>query len=437
MSWPTLEPILIREGVFAGPAQQQRLTSVFSVATGLAVVGTVPAGILFDRLGPRFVGVFGALACAASMVGVVAALRVPALNWLLFVCYPGATLFGMMNIYCCYAYLWLLPKHQNTVNSLAAAVQALSDTLALVAVALNRGYGTSCADFFAGVGLASLAAAAACFALVPDRAAHRRHAAAAMRLAGAADAAGAAGAAAVCERNEGTGEGDGADEIERALQQYGAFDADAGDDDGEHDVDDDDAPSAHARRRCGCGCARERELFGACWAVATELHPRANARFVAFLVAMYMLVWYPVLEQYPFYAALLGKGDATRLVDSFALIYGFGGAAAVVCYGRLMDRVGLVKGQAALAALVPAFLGALLVRSAGAQLAAQVLVTLLVNVFMVSAARFTLLYAPPELFARQDFAGNFCFAMNAHCISRPLIPSHSFLQFSGRARTPA
>ena len=114
-SWPTLEPILIAEGVFAGPRQKQSLNQVYSIAVGLAAVACVPAGILFDRLGPRFVGVFGALMTALSMVGVVVALRVPSLNWLLFVAFPSATLFGYMNLWCCYAYLWPVVILQSTV----------------------------------------------------------------------------------------------------------------------------------------------------------------------------------------------------------------------------------------------------------------------------------------------------------------------------------
>ena len=37
------------------------------------------------------------------------------LNWLLFVAFPSATLFGYMNLWCCYAYLWPVVILQSTV----------------------------------------------------------------------------------------------------------------------------------------------------------------------------------------------------------------------------------------------------------------------------------------------------------------------------------
>merc|ERR1719148_454176 len=52
-SWQTLEPIMISAGVWAGPHQEMKLTAVYSIAVGVAMMSQVLAGTVYDAVGPR------------------------------------------------------------------------------------------------------------------------------------------------------------------------------------------------------------------------------------------------------------------------------------------------------------------------------------------------------------------------------------------------
>jgi MFS family permease len=374
VSWPTLEPILIEEGVFSGPDQQKDLSTVYSISAGTMMIASFVAGIAYDRFGPRVMAVGGTLLAAASLIGMSVALSNRNLNGLLFVFYPLATFFGQSNVFGCYAWLWLLPRSQNTVNSLAAAVQTLSDSIALVAVYLHSSqqYRLSMQTFFASLAVFALLACAVLTILVPSFADNRRYTRAGLQMMGAANAEAA--------------DAGGAD----------AGVAGAG-----------IAASVPSSRSC---CARECALCRDSVAAA-GLHRGTSIAFLLYCMLTWLFFLYPSVQMYPFYEALLGTRQATRLVDIFALIYGLGGAVAVVAFGRLVDSVGVRRVLYWTNVSSALFLAALLQRSFAWQVAAQVLETLTLNSMVVLCFRYAMLYAPPELFG--TFSGLFVAFMGA------------------------
>jgi len=146
--WPTLEPILIQEDVFKGENQLRQLSQVFSIALGAMMMSFLFIGLVYDSYGPRFCAVVGSLLFAVTSIGMACAIQFRSLNWMLYIVYPIALFMGMGKNYGAYAFQWLLPQSQNTVNSVINATQALSDSLVVVCVYLHSAYGMSLWTYF-------------------------------------------------------------------------------------------------------------------------------------------------------------------------------------------------------------------------------------------------------------------------------------------------
>ena len=95
------------EGTFRGAKSAAQLDTVFSVASGLSVVAGLPAGILFDKFGPKALAWAGSLAAAVCLALMAASLQLPALNDWLFIWYPAATVCSMLSTWGGYAFLGL------------------------------------------------------------------------------------------------------------------------------------------------------------------------------------------------------------------------------------------------------------------------------------------------------------------------------------------
>merc|ERR1712216_643760 len=72
----------------------------------------------------------------------------------------------MLNSYGLCGFQWLIPKHQNLVNSLISAVAAISDAFAIVAVGLHS-YGLRLQSFLLGLSVLTVAAAAVSAVTLP------------------------------------------------------------------------------------------------------------------------------------------------------------------------------------------------------------------------------------------------------------------------------
>ena len=216
--WPTLVPMFVEEGTLAGPNQLRNLSMINVVSMALSTGSSFFLGIFYDRVGPRTCAVGGALGGGGAMLLMAAAMRTRGLNWVLFLAYPLATILSMLNTMGTFAWLWLLPGNANVVNSVAMAIQTLSDSLVLVLVWLHRRYNVSLELFFCALAALSVLSATVSWALVPPHEAHRRYvaatveaervkaeAAAAAAEAEAAAPSGAAPAAAAADDDEETG----------------------------------------------------------------------------------------------------------------------------------------------------------------------------------------------------------------------------------------
>jgi MFS family permease len=167
-AWPTLEPLLLDAGVWEKGQPHANMDAVFGVATAIQMGASLPAGWIYDKYGGRAASLGGALAAAAGLVLMSAACYWPAgFSWLLFIGYPLAMLGGQINSYGLFAFIWLLPDHQNFISSMIGSAQALSDMLALVAVALNTCCSFFVGDFFLVLSLLSVLSGIVCWRLVP------------------------------------------------------------------------------------------------------------------------------------------------------------------------------------------------------------------------------------------------------------------------------
>ena len=406
MCWQTLMPIMIEsEGAFASTGRPLfHLDAVFAVGNGIGALSNLPAGMVYDRIGPRRAAVAGALGTSVGLGGLALCLSFPSLNWGMYIFYPIATVMAFLNSWGAFAYLWLLPEHPSLVNAMVCAAFSLSDTLGMVAVQLHRNYGLPLHAFFVVLACGALLAAVISTLLLPDKHEFTRLAAEAkahmaLNLARKADAAGkGAGAAADKE----AGGAAPADEAPRG------------------EPPDDDADGRCARAALGCLPPTERTLLRDTAACVTLLHPQANRAILAHLLGLYLLPMTLLLKQYGYYLALLGEPDATELVNLFSLILGFCGAASVIGFGLVSDVIGVVGSFVVCDSLALLFAAVVLLRSRAAQIVGMVLLTFMANAFFVLAPRLAMLYTPSELFGTYS-GGVFSLLGLSQLVTTPIV----------------
>mmetsp|Transcript_29565 Transcript_29565/g.47591 ORF Transcript_29565/g.47591 Transcript_29565/m.47591 type:complete len:579 (+) Transcript_29565:71-1807(+) len=356
-SWPTLEPILIKEGVFAGPTQQNDLTTLYSFATCVALIAIFIGGIAFDVLGPKAVAVGGAFGAAACLLLMGAAIKIQSLNYLLWFAYPLASLFGFVQSLGSLSWLWLLPDDQNTVNACVGAIQAVSDAFVLVAVFMNSEYGLRLPVYFFLVACLSCLAGLISWAMVPSRQLHRQVSAVVVSYQ-CLEATNDRDYGAIAELHAQTVSQE--DSYWNALYESGSV----------------------VKHACYC-CAR--------------VHPVPTSLFAVYIVFWYMNVATFTFDMYPFYEAFVGKVDAVRLVDIWGILFAFIGAISLFLFGRFVDYAGFVMAFAFAQIPVAAANCLLHFPNMNTQIAAQVLYAFLQNTWSVVIPRFCLSYAPPEL----------------------------------------
>ena len=88
-AWPTLVPLLIERGVFDG--NEASFDAAFSLSMVCLLMTSLPAGLLYDRAGPRACGVGGSVLAAGGLaVMALAAARPATCSALLYLGYPAA-----------------------------------------------------------------------------------------------------------------------------------------------------------------------------------------------------------------------------------------------------------------------------------------------------------------------------------------------------------
>jgi MFS family permease len=104
--------------IYACPEQLHLAQTLYSVSLGLSTVATLFLGYIYDKRGPRFAGVFGALLCAVCFALVTVALKWPHLNALVWLAVPLADCAGGLVSLAMWGFTWHLPEKQATVSSL-------------------------------------------------------------------------------------------------------------------------------------------------------------------------------------------------------------------------------------------------------------------------------------------------------------------------------
>jgi len=383
-SWATLEPILIKDGVFSHDHPQSQLTAIFSLALGFSVVASLFAGMAYDQLGPRALAVSGALGCAVMLLAMVVCIAYRSLNWGLYVAYPLLTFLGWVNTFGAFAWLWLLPESQNTVNAIAqAVVPCFSDSLVLVIVWLHDAFDVQITTALMVLAGLSLIAAFISHFLVPTKRENLAYASAVVKSNSANEAIAGRGDQ-YGSFSEGKEFNGAAVELVEGLEKLN------------------EAPlveDAVGNAPCGEGW---RDLKDTCTLIFV-LHPRENIMLLVHVLLLYLFVLLPTLEMYPFYRAYFGdvpqnSGIATSLVNSYAAVYGLFGGLAAILIGWGLDIVGLTNMILATQLITTVLVVLLLLQSYAAQLAGQVVLAAVCNICVIIVGRFAMLYGPPELY---------------------------------------
>lgn len=353
-SWPTLEPLLIEEGVFAGPHQEVLLTAVYSLAVGIAMVGQTFAGIVYDAIGPRATAAGSAFVIVLCLAGMAIGIQFQKLNFLLWFCYPAAVTIGYCNNMGGYAWLYLLPDSQNTVSSLTGAIQILSDSFVLIAVLLHHVFGLPLPVYFTLCAVLSFLAAVICLLLIPDYTTSRKVAFAVTNP-----------------------------EADIEKSSYGATESCT-----------QLAPESFLDVvKRSLGALRD------CLVCFVWYCPGASFLYlIGYGCASYMFGVYPQFVMYPFYQALLGTAEAASLVDIFGGLYAVFGAFFLIMFGRFVDSVGFEKSLLLMNIPVVMNFVFFCCPNFDCQVLGQVLLSLQSNVWYVLVPRWCLSYAPPELY---------------------------------------
>jgi nitrate/nitrite transporter NarK len=364
-AWVTLEPILAAQGVFNSSATfiDPRLNAVQTYAWGAGMLLSVPLGIFYDSMGPAVTSFAGAVLAALAMLAMGLSISRPEWNWLLPGSYALAQIGGSLNSYALIGWVWLLPSRQGLVTSLYMASQAISDSLALVGVALHNTYGLPLEYFFFVCAAASLCMGLLTFWLAPSYTENALH-------------------------------------YSIASQDQGAA---------EHEYVN--TPSTGgAWARCSAVSGGAVRGLKDCVQVV-KLHPVACILMQLFTITIYISVFYPMSEMFSFYQKTLGPAVGTELVDAFAVIYGTSGALWAIAGGLICDRIGIVRTQKYCTVLILITSVIEIIPSFACQIIWQLLWTAFFGMFSVFFMRFAQHYAPFELFG--TFQGLFCCCITA------------------------
>jgi len=374
-SWPTLEPLLISEGVWAGPHQTSNLSSVYSIAMGVSMISTLIAGMFYDVIGARSIGVYGALGTSICLILMAMAIKIPSLNNLLWFAYPAVNVFGMANSMDAYAWLWLLPDDQNTVSALVGAIQCLSDSFCLIAVFLHTYYGLQLPIYFLMTALFSLVAGVIALVIIPSHEDMRQIADAVIRHQDITNASNSRGYGAINSTMP-------TPQVTPFDRQMTPFESNK---------------SAEDRNWWDTLSKAYSALYDIC-ILYSKVHPRISVLFFLYQMFQYMFAVYPILEMYPLYKDLMGRAGAVELVNIFGGTYACIGALCLLVSGRIVDRIGMSHAIGWLNVAILANSVLYMVPTIPAEVAAQVVLAVISNIWYVFVPRFCMAYGPPELF---------------------------------------
>ena len=143
--------------------------------------------------------------------------------------------------------------------------------------------------------------------------------------------------------------------------------------------------------------------------LALRRHSTVSLLVLAFSTVYCLAMIYPTQEMLFYYEAIWPPSSspgeegetsptADSLVDLFAVVFGAGGFVCAVGGGWCCDKVGIAKFTLAVSGCCFATSLLLLAPYYWPQALAQVGLTLGFSLYMIVCTRYTVLYAPPELF---------------------------------------
>mmetsp|Transcript_7983 Transcript_7983/g.25517 ORF Transcript_7983/g.25517 Transcript_7983/m.25517 type:complete len:459 (-) Transcript_7983:283-1659(-) len=138
--FPTLQPLLADAGAFSSlgsrASAMNRLSQVYTIASGVSIGLYLLIGWLYDRIGARKAGVVGALGVVVGMVLMSASLWSPRLSVLLYLALPLTDTAGFLNSMAVFGFIWHVPAYQATVLGLGNASAQLTAAMVFILVAL-------------------------------------------------------------------------------------------------------------------------------------------------------------------------------------------------------------------------------------------------------------------------------------------------------------
>jgi hypothetical protein len=398
ITFASLEPILIQEGVWAGANPVLKLSQLLSTTGACVILSGYPAGIIYDAIGARALSVIGLLITAFCFVGMALAVQVHQLNGLLWFLCPIGAIAGTNALYAPFPWLWLLPDHSSMVAAIIGVLQIIPELMNLLVIDLNKSCGLRLQTYFAFLACMSACCALIVWMVVPSQQD-------VLRIAHVGTDPSSTSVGKVSSRSfvpsrqdllriAHMGTDPGSTSIGKASsREYGA----TSDDHGLKALalmDENEVPAP----TIGEAFQKSWMAVMGTWKLLSKKYPTVSFLFFFYQVAQYMFGVYPGVMMYPLYLDLLGKARAKFLLGVWAAIGPVAGCAWTLLLGDFVGRFDLAQATAWI--VIPTVIQGIAFSSTSLafQMVGQVMLCLTSNTWRVLQVRFAVLYGCPELF---------------------------------------
>lgn len=334
---------------------------------GMGMILSPAIGVYVDAVGPRVMGIVGALLGTLGYVLLAVTMYHPCTFGDGIWGYMPLNVAGSFYMYAPLVYLYVLPEYSFTASAIYNTAFVLADLYGSVAavvhgtsppddtqtsVAYMHGSRTFVGDYFSLMAIGTFVfSLLGCAFLVPSKAtcdAIKRQASEASsgrKGSGTGDGLGDVGDAAWSGKLEaGSGEGLLSQQKRQLEGSSAAAKTAKGGVAENHEASAAGSRSAEEPRPC-----RELEIFSDAWTVVTRLVGLEGVLLFIHVFAVYMLQLNYQLEMYEYYRGLFGPDTsdpehrARRLVGVFGMLYEAVGVPSCLLFGLAADRLGTVQ----------------------------------------------------------------------------------------------